>query len=483
MHTSVILRVLGVLLMTYSLSMIPPALVALFYDDGGQIPFLYGFAITLGAGLLCFLPVYNKKQELRTRDGFIIVVMFWTVLGLVGSIPLLLSEQLSLSFTDAAFESISGLTTTGATILTQIDDLPKSVLYYRQQLQWLGGMGIIVLAVAILPMLGIGGMQLYRAETPGPVKDSKLTPRITETAKTLWYIYVSLTILCAAAYWLSGMDTFDAICHAFSTIAIGGFSTHDDSIGHFDSPLIEGVTIFFMLAASFNFALHFVAWRNKSIFTYWQDPELRFFLTMILAMVCVAIGVLYLFGTYDSFLDAVRFGAFETISVATTTGYGVADFASWPPVVPTTLILGSFMGACAGSTGGGIKVIRVLLMFKQGVREIRRLIHPNAVFVIKLGNKPVQDRVIEAVWGFVGVYITIYSFLFLAVLATGMDFVTGFSAVAASINNLGPGLGNVSAHYQNIPSASKWIMCFAMLLGRLEVFTLLVIFNPMFWRR
>lgn len=388
-----------------------------------------------------------------------------------------------MNFTDAVFESISGLTTTGATVLTNLDSLPKSILYYRQQLQWLGGIGIIVLAMAILPMLGVGGMQLYRAETPGPIKDSKLTPRITETAKALWYMYATLTFVCAFCYWLAGMDVFDAICHAYSTIAIGGFSTHDASIGFFNSPLIEGITSVFMVMASLNFALHFTAWKHKSVFHYFLDPELRFFIGLLLLFIFVSTFYLYWTGTYNTLGESFRYGSFETISIATTTGYGIADFAHWPALIPAMLILGSFMGACAGSTGGGIKVIRVLLLAKQGMREIKRLIHPNAVFVIKLGKRPVGDNVIEAVGGFLGVYITAFSVLMMIMLMTGLDFVSAFSAVAASINNLGPGLESVSAHYADLNTPAKWVMCFAMLLGRLEVFTLLVLFSPLFWKR
>ncbi len=483
MHISVILKVIGLLLMVYSVTMIPPTLVAIFYNDGGEFPFLASFFIALIVGLLCWLPIHKKQMDLRTRDGFIIVVMFWAVLGFFGAIPLILSKHPVMSFTDAVFESVSGLTTTGATVLTNIDSLPKSILFYRQQLQWLGGMGIVVLAVAVLPMLGIGGMQLYRAETPGPVKDSKLTPRITETAKALWYIYVILTTLCATAYWFAGMDLFDAICHAFSTIAIGGFSTHDASIGYFQSPTIDFVCIIFMILSGANFALHFFAWRVRSIYPYWRDPECQFYFKMLLLISVIVISGLILSNEYSTFAEAIRYGLFETISIATTTGFATADFSSWPPVLFTTLLIGSFMGGCAGSTGGGIKMIRTLLMFKQGFREIGRLIHPNSVITLKLGNKPVNDRVIEAVWGFIGVYIAMFVLLLLIILATGMDFITGISAVTASINNLGPGLGDVSAHYGDINTAAKWTLCFGMLLGRLEIFTLLVLLSPMFWRR
>lgn len=483
MHFSVVLRITGVLLMLFSFTMMPPLLVSLIYDDGGRDTFLMAFAFTLFTGLFSWLPVQNKKTELRTRDGFLVVVLFWVVLTLFGAIPLLLSTHVDMSFTNAVFESLSGLTTTGATVITHLDGLPKSLLYYRQQLQWLGGMGIVVLAVAVLPMLGIGGMQLYRAETPGPVKDTKLTPRIKETAKTLWIIYLTLTVSCGLSYWWAGMTLFDAICHSFSTVAIGGFSTHDQSIGYFNSAIIEAITMLFMVLSGINFALHFLTWRRKSVFHYFRDPEAQLFLSLLSVTAVVTCVVLKITGTYDSWSDAFRYGLFETISVATTTGYSVANFALWPSLLPFLLVFASFAGSCAGSTGGGVKIIRVLLMYKQGLREIKRLIHPNAVILIKVGSKAVPDRVIEAVWGFMGVYIALFIFLLMAVMATGIDFDTAFSAVAASINNLGPGIGAVSEHYGNINDFAKWILCFAMLLGRLEVFTLLVLFSPMFWRR
>ncbi len=482
MHKTIILKILGTLLMLYSLTMLPPIAVALFYKDNGEAAFFSAFIINLVTGLMCWLPVHSRKQELRTRDGFVVVVMFWVVLGLFSATPFMLYQLLDMSFTDAAFESISGLTTTGATVLTDIDSLPKSILYYRQQLQWLGGLGIIVLAVAVLPMLGIGGMQLYRAEAPGPVKDSKLTPRITETAKALWYIYLTLTVACAISYWFAGMSAFDAICHAFSTIAIGGFSTHDASIGFYNNPVIDGVCGIFMLIAGVNFALHFFSWNSKSFKRYFQDPEFKCYLFILAGIATITFTGLLLFKEYDSWLEALRYGLFQTVSITTTTGFSTANYASWPALVAVTLLIGSFMGGCAGSTCGGIKMIRILLMYKQGLREIKRLIYPSAIVTIKLGSKPVSDRVIEAVWGFVSAYVAIFSILFLAILASGLDFETGFSAVAASINNLGPGLGTVASHYGEISPVSKWILCCAMLIGRLEVFTFLVLFNPVFWR-
>ena len=409
-------------------------------------------------------------------------MLFWAVLGLFGAFPFMLADDPGLSFVDAVFESLSGLTTTGATVITGIDYLPESILFYRQQLQWLGGMGIIVLAVAILPMLGIGGMQLYRAETPGPVKDSKLTPRITETAKALWYIYLSLTIACALGYWAAGMTPFDAISHSFSTVAIGGFSTHDDSIGYFDSRAIEAICTFFMVISAVNFGLHFYAWRQRSISHYLQDPEFKFYLSILGGIIVFAASVLILTDTYSA-PESIRKAVFEVVSIATTTGFATADFAQWPVMLPFLLFVAAFAGGCAGSTGGGMKVIRILLILKQGSREIQRLIHPNAVIPVKLGKKPISDRVLEAVWGFFSVYLIVFVIMLIILLGTGLDQVTAWSAVGATLNNLGPGLGQVAAHYGNLNEPAKWVLCFAMLLGRLEVFTLLVLFTPAFWKR
>jgi trk system potassium uptake protein TrkH len=482
MHPAIIFRILGILLMVFSLALLPPIIISFLYQDGALEAFAGALAINFAAGALCWYPVRNQQQDLKTRDGFVVTVLFWLVLALSGALPLMLAESTGLNFTDAFFESLSGWTTTGATVLTGIDALPESILFYRQLLQWLGGMGIIVLAVAILPMLGIGGMQLYRTEIPGPMKDSKLTPRITETAKTLWYIYLALTIACGIGFYLAGMSLFDAICHAFSTVAIGGFSTHDDSIGYFDSSLIESVAIFFMIISIFNFALHFHAWRYKSIRHYFADPEVKTLLIVLLIAAAITFTTLVLSKSYDP-NEALRFGVFELVSIATTTGFTAADFSLWPAFLPFFLFFLAFMGGCAGSTGGGLKVIRVMLIYKQGSREMKRLIHPNAIIPIRIGGRPIDDRVVEAVWGFFSVYIMLYLIMTILLLATGMDFVSAFSAVGACINNLGPGLGDVAANYANISDFAKWVLSFAMLLGRLEIFTLLVLFTPAFWRQ
>jgi trk system potassium uptake protein TrkH len=429
------------------------------------------------------VPARKHRKELKIRDGFIVVVMFWMALGFSGALPFFLTEVPKMSFTDAVFESMSGLTTTGATVLTGLDSLPKAVLFYRQFLQWLGGMGIVVLAVAILPLLGVGGMQLYRAETPGPMKDSKLTPRITETAKALWYIYLSLTILCAVAYKWAGMNWFDAVGHSFSTVAIGGFSTHDASMGYFNSPVIEMIAVAFMLIAGMNFSLHFLAWRHRTASHYWKDSELRTYLAILVFISIVVTCYLYFGRIYDTFWDAAHHGIFQTVSIGTTAGFTTAEYYLWPSFLPILLLMLSYIGGCAFSTGGGIKVIRIMLLFKQGYREILRLIHPNALFAIKVNGKALPAKVVGAVWGFFAMYVFCFSIMHLLLMATGLDVVTSFSAVTACLNNLGPGLGEVGANFGSINDPAKWILSVAMLLGRLEIFTLLVLLTPAFWRR
>ncbi len=468
--------------MLFSLTSVPPLLIDLWYLEGTAWAFFYSYMFLLGAGILMWLPARNVTQDLRLRDGFVVVVAFWFVLGGSGALPFILYDALDIELADAMFESVSALTTTGATVLIGLDDLPHSILFYRQELQWLGGMGIIVLAVAILPMLGIGGMQLYRAETPGPVKDNKLTPRITETAKALWYIYLGLTIACALAYWFIGMDMFDAISHSFSTVAIGGFSTHDASIGYFDSTLVEAVAVVFMLLGGVNFGLHFVAFRRWSLKIYTADAEFKMYIRVLLLVAVICVTYLYFTGA-DELDDAIRHGVFHAVSIGTTTGFATSEFYLWPGFLPVLLLFTSFIGGCAGSTGGGMKVIRVLLLLKQGMREMIRLIHPSAQVVVKIGKTPVSDSVIDAVWGFFAAYIAVFVVMMLLLMASGLDQVTSFSAVAATINNLGPGLGDVGANYSSLSDFAKWVLCISMLMGRLEIFSLLVLFTPAFWRK
>ncbi len=475
-----ILRVTGALLMLFSIAQLAPMVVAVIYDEPTLTPFLAAFGTSLVAGAALWFGG-RGGVELRSREGFLVTVLFYLGLGFTGAIPILLAEGVSGSFTDAVFESLSGLTTTGATVVTGLDDLPHSLLFYRQLLQWLGGMGIIVLAVAVLPMLGVGGMQLYRAESPGPVKDTKLTPRITQTAKALWYLYLGLTLACGIAYWLAGMSAFDALCHAFSTVAIGGFSTHDASLGFFDSAAVEAVAIVFMTLSGINFALHFAVLSRRRPAIYMRDSELRLYLG---ALACVAVVVIAtLLAHPEATPRPFREGLFQTVSIITTTGFTTANYSLWPALAPVLMIFAAFAGGCAGSTAGGLKMYRVLLVYRQGLREIRRLIHPNGIFHIKLGERLVPDRVVDAVWGFFAIYLIV--FLTMVCLLLGLselDFLSAFSAVAANLNNLGPGLGEVALNYQGLPAATKWVLILAMLLGRLEIFTLLVVLTPEYWK-
>ncbi len=482
MNWAVVIRILGLLLMMFSVTMLLPIIFSLYYDDHSWLPFVQGFGLTLVSGFVLWLPVHKSRKDLRLRDGFLIVSAFWTVLGAFGAAPFYFADSLSLSITDAIFESMSGLTTTGATLLTGLDELPASILYYRQQLQWLGGMGIIVLAVAVLPMLGVGGMQLYRAEAPGPVKDTKLTPRITETAKALWLVYLAFTAACMLCYMAAGMGGFDALCHAFSTVAIGGFSTHDASIGYFDSALIDIVAIVFMFVAGINFSLHFFAFRYVSIKHYFRDPEFKAYSFILVVLSIVVIATLFHYRGLANPGQTLIGGLFQAVSISTTTGFTTENFAAWPTALPVLLILASFIGGSAGSTAGGIKVVRWLLICKQGVRELARLVHPSAEIPVKLGDKAVQHRVVDAVWGFFSIYVVVFGVMLLAMMWTGLDQVTAFSAVAATLNNLGPGLGDVASGFMSLSDTAKWISVAGMLLGRLEIFTLLVLFTPMFWR-
>jgi len=481
MHWLVVQRLLGMLLMAFSGSMLPPMLIALFGGDGQFLSFLISLLVTFVLGGVLWLPVRRQQVDLRARDGFIIVTLFWTVLGVLSGIPFLFSTHLSI--TDAVFESVSGFTTTGATVITGLDGLPPSILYYRQQLQWLGGMGIILLAVAIFPMLGVGGMQLYRAETPGPIKDEKITPRIANTAQALWLIYLGLTVACALAYWWAGMSLFDAIGHSFSTVATGGFSTHDASLGHFNSLTIETIANVFMLAGGINFAVHFVVWRRGRYLEYWRNAEVQGFLVIVAGLSIATAALLWWLEYYPGLGTALRHAVFHVISIITTTGFTTQDFSLWPSFLPIMLIYISFIGGCAGSTAGGMKVVRVLLLLKQGLREVHQLIHPRSVIPIKIGNKPMEAPVVNAVWGFFALYVFATATLTLLMVGTGLDVLSAYAAVATCLNVTGPGLGVVTSNFIQVSDPGKWLAIFTMLLGRLEVFTLLVLLTPAFWRQ
>ena len=474
-------RILGTLLMIFSLAQFVPGFLAYFFNEK---EFVYNFFttgfVTFVVGCLLFFLAADKNGDLRTKDGFIITIFFWTVLGFFGSIPFFLANLDGVSYIDSLFESISGLTTTGATVFVGLDEMPQSLLFYRQLLQWLGGMGIIVLAVAVLPLLGVGGMQLYKAETPGPLKDSKLTPRITETAKALWFVYLTMTISCSVLYKYFGMSWFDAICHAFSTVSIGGFSTHDDSFAYFNNSSLRWTAIIFMVVSGINFALHYLAWTKKRILHYFYDSEVKLYLSLLTTTALITFLTLYYSDNiYD---DMIVDSVFQAVSIGTTTGFLTSNYSNWPLFVPIMLLVAAFIGACAGSTGGGIKVIRALILIRQGSSEITKLIHPNAVVTIKFGKKTLDPRVSESVWGFFAVYVATFLFILMFLLSQSNDFLTAFSAVGATLNNLGPGLGSVADNYKEITDGSKLALCLAMLLGRLEIFTLLLLFTPSFWR-
>jgi trk system potassium uptake protein len=483
MNLLAVQRILGILLMLFSITMLPPIGVSLHFQDGYSAPFLDAFTGLLVIGLLVWLPVRKQHRELRLRDGFLIVALFWVVLGVAGAVPLVLSTQPSISLTNAVFEAVSGFTTTGATILTGLDELPKSLLYYRHQIQWLGGIGMVVLAVALLPMLGIGGMQLLKAETPGQIKGTKLTPRITETAKALWIVYVLITAACAASYWAAGMTPFDAIGHSFSTVSTGGFSSHDANLAYFNSPAIEFIAILFMFLGGINFSLHFLAWRRVSISDYFRDAEFRVYVGMIIVATLICTATLLAYGTFNNTGFTVRSALLHVMSMMTSTGFVATDFTVWPGGLPVLLILMTFAGGCAGSSAGGMKVIRWILMWKQGSREVNRLVHPSAVFPVKLGGRPVPWRVLDAVWGFFAIYVGCFAALMVLLMATGEDQVTAFSAIATCMNNTGPGLGNVASNFTSISLPGKWICIMAMLLGRLEIYPLIVLVTPGFWKR
>jgi trk system potassium uptake protein TrkH len=479
-----VVTVLGLVTMLFSISMLLPLTLSWLTHDGALQIYDEAIAITFGAGFVMWVTTQHMKRELAARDGYLLASLIWTVLPAFAVLPLMLYLP-NLSFTDAYFETMSGITTTGATVLTGLDGLPKSINLWRHLLNWMGGMGIIVLAVAIFPLLGIGGMQLYKAETPGPMKDDKLTPRITETAKNLWLVYAAITLACIGSLKLAGMDWFDATCHAFAAMALGGFSTHDASVGYFNSPLIEYVLIIFMLIAGMNFATHFLAWRGKSLRVYLNDTEAKAFLLLVLTS-CVGIAwYIWMKGVYADFWVALRHVSFNLVSMATDCGFASTDYNLWPPFATFWMLYLSCVSVSSGSTGGGIKMVRTIVTFNQAMREMSRQIHPNAIMPVRLGQQVLDNRIVFAIQTFVLVYCTIVLFLTLVLMASGLDLVSSISAIIACINNAGPGLNVVgpAGNYAPLSDFQTWVCTFAMLVGRLELFTLLVLITPAFWRK
>ena len=481
---SPIIQVYSRLVLFSSVFFLFPLLVALIYQDGTAWEWVTSMLLTLAIGFGLWYPTRHHHEELKNRDGFVLVTLTWTGFAGIACIPVLLSIP-GLSFTDAYFETMSGLTTTGATVLVGLDNLPAAINFWRHFLIWIGGMGIIVLAVAILPLLGVGGMQLVKAETPGPMKDDKLTPRITETAKGLYLVYSGITLACAGSLKLAGMSWLDAICHAFATLGLGGFSTHDASVGYYNSLTIELIMVFFMMLAAMNFPTHYLAARERSLKPYFRDPEAKglWFLMTISAFGLAA--YLYARGTYGDYWRALRDVTFNLVSVGTDSGFASMDYGQWPIFAPLWILLMSCICANSGSTGGGIKMIRTLVIAKQGEREIKRLLHPNGVFPMRIGRTVIANKVVFAVLAFVFFYFMSMVGLSLILTASGLDFISSFTAIVATINNVGPGLGVVGpvGNYASLTDFQTWVCTLSMLLGRLECFTIFVVLSPAFWKR
>jgi trk system potassium uptake protein TrkH len=480
----IVFHALGLMLVVFSTAYLMPIVASLIYDDGTLIHFALAMVMTFAAGLLMWLLTRRYKGELSVRHGYLLVIGMWTAMPAVATLPLLMVID-DLTFSHAYFETMSGITSTGATILSGLDNLPPAINIWRHELHWIGGMGIIVLAVAVLPILGVGGRQLFKAETPGPMKDSTLTPRITETARNLWLIYFSITVACILSLKVAGMNWLDSICHAFSAMGLGGFSTHDASIGYFNSPAIEGVLIVFMLLAAINFSTHFLAWRVKSLKTYLLDTEFVATVGLILVSCLGVAFFLWWNGVYPNFWIALRHASFNLVSIATDCGFSSTDYNQWPVFAPMWMLFLSCISVSSGSTGGGIKMIRTLILFKQAGREFVKLLHPAVVNPMKMGGYVVPNNIVFAVLGFIFLYFMSASTLVFALMASGLDFISSFSAIIACINNVGPGLGVVgpAGNFSVLTNFQIWVCTLAMLAGRLEIFTLLIIFTPQFWRR
>jgi trk system potassium uptake protein TrkH len=476
-------HVFALVMMVFAVTMLAPLVMAVWQLDPALWSFVISALATFVLGALLWLATRRFKRELKTRDGLMLVALTWVALPAVAGFPLW--HFLPIDFTKAYFEAASGLTTTGGTVLSGLEYLPRSINLWRHLLSWLGGMGIIVLAVAVLPMLGVGGMQIYRAEMPGPMKDSKLTPRIGQTAKLLWAVYAGLTTACIVCLRFAGMNWFDAVCHGFSALALGGFSTYDASIGHFNSLPIEMVLTVFQILAALNFATHYLAWSQRGVMAYFRDAEAKAILSVLVAS-CIGISLfLYSKGSYADFPSALRHTTFNLVSIAVDSGLHTQDYSRWPIFAPMWMMFLSCIVASSGSTGGGIKMIRTLVLAKQANRELNQLVHPNMVRPLKVGGTVIANRVVFAVLAFVFLYfMSIVSLIFVQ-LASGLDFMTSLTAIIACINNAGPGLGLVGpgSNYGALSDFQTWVCSAAMLLGRLEVFTILVLFTPTLWRK
>ncbi len=479
-----VLHIFSKVLMLFAFAFLLPLGVSIALGDGAQKAYDEAILITFFSGMALWLVSRRGKRELHTRDGFLLVVMIWALLPVFSAIPLMVYLP-DLAFNEAYFEAVSGLTATGATVLSGLDSLPPSINIWRTQMHWIGGMGVIVLVVAVLPMLGVGGRQLFKAETPTPMKDSKLTPRMAETAKGLWVVYAFITVICMLALWAGGMNWIDAVVHGFSVMGLGGMSSHDASMAYFDSLLLEMIVMFFALVAGISFSTHFMAFRMKSLLAYRLDAELPWFLGVLAVSAFALAGYLLYKGFYLDFPEALRYAAFNTVSVATTLGFSSTDYNVWPYFAPLWMLFLSSFAASSGSTGGGIKMLRAVLLSKQLYRELIKLIHPNAEIHTKIGRQAVPNKIIYAVLAFLFVYVASVVSLSFVLSASGLDIFTAFTAVVAMVNNTGPGLGQVgpASTYAVLNDFQTWVLSFAMLLGRLEFFTLLVVLTPVFWRK
>lgn len=482
MNLRLITRLIATLIIYLGLSMSAPLVVSLIYSDGSEKALFLSMAITCTLGLIMFVLAGKPSDTyLSHRDGAAIVTLGWLVAGAVATMPYLFSGTIT-NLTDAYFESMSGFTTTGASIITDIEKLPMGILLWRSETQWLGGMGIIVLSIAILPFLGVGGMQLYKAETPSPVID-KLTPRISDTAGVLWKIYIVFTAFQIGLLFIGGMPLFDSICHAFTTMPTGGFSTKNTSIAHYQSTYFDFIIVLFMMIAGTSFSLHYRLLKGQ-FSTVMKDQELRVFWAIAFIFTLLVASDVY-GNVYESFSDAFRYATFQVVSIMTTTGFVTADYERWPVFSQQILLMCMFLGSMAGSTGGAIKTMRFVLILKHSYLEIFRIIHPHATTIVKLGDIPVPQSILRSIWGFFGLYMALYAVATLLMSLLGLDMISSISSVATCIGNVGPGLGSVGPtdNFYNVPLMGKWTLIFCMLLGRLEIFTIIVLFMPGYWKK